>query len=175
MLFYLFLATKKFLLFLFRIGLGSLASDFFPHQKPDKLPSTHPQKRIRSFDALPQLPSTHFAIALSPLLSHPPKHNHAPKKLHNATLAHRILASISHPPPPLPPQMAAKLAYFLTPARTLTAPFTKPIVSLSSTSSSCSSSASFPGVHSVPLVGCQFCFRRRLFILSPRATTDQPG
>ncbi|KAH7864635.1 hypothetical protein Vadar_032000 [Vaccinium darrowii] len=71
--------------------------------------------------------------------------------------------------------MAAKLAYLLTPPRTLTAPFTKPIVSLSSTSSSCSSSASFPGVHSVPLVGCQFCFRRRLFILSPRATTDQPG
>ncbi|KAF7138682.1 hypothetical protein RHSIM_Rhsim07G0096500 [Rhododendron simsii] len=121
----------------------------------------------------PQLPSTHFAIALSHFLSHPPKLNHTPTELPNATLTHHILASTSHPPPP---QMATKLAYILPPPRLLiTSHFRiKPFLPLSSTSSS-SSSASFPRVHSVPLVGRQFSFRRRLFILSPKATTDQPA
>ncbi|CAL5356063.1 unnamed protein product [Camellia sinensis] len=67
--------------------------------------------------------------------------------------------------------MAAKLAFTLTTPRLFTSHLRKSSVSLSSSSSS----SSFSRVHSVPLVGRHFCFRRTLLILPPKATTDQPG
>ncbi|KAI7996059.1 hypothetical protein LOK49_LG11G02563 [Camellia lanceoleosa] len=66
--------------------------------------------------------------------------------------------------------MAAKLVFTLTTPRLFTSHLRKPSVS-----PSFSSSSSFSRVHSVPLVGRHFCFRRTRLILSPKATTDQPG
>ncbi|XAR70366.1 hypothetical protein NMG60_11027199 [Bertholletia excelsa] len=66
--------------------------------------------------------------------------------------------------------MAAKLGFILTTHRLFTAHFRRPIASLSSPSS-----ASSRVVQSVSLVGREWCARRRLLILSPKATTDQPG
>ncbi|XP_057464052.1 PGR5-like protein 1A, chloroplastic isoform X2 [Actinidia eriantha] len=64
--------------------------------------------------------------------------------------------------------MAAKLGSTLTAPRLFSPQFRKPF-------SSSSSSSSSSRVHSVPLVGEKLSIRRRLFILCPKATTDQPG
>ena len=67
---------------------------------------------------------------------------------------------------------ASKLAFTLTPPRPCTAPLT-PISSLSSSSSSSSASAS--GINFIQFNGRHLCLRRRLFLLSPKATADQQG
>ncbi|GMQ05202.1 hypothetical protein CsSME_00050323 [Camellia sinensis var. sinensis] len=69
--------------------------------------------------------------------------------------------------------MATKLGFTLTAPRLFSARFRKPVALFSSTSPSSSSSSS--SVRLVSLVDRQLCVRRRLFILSPKATTDQPG
>ncbi|CAL5442301.1 unnamed protein product [Camellia sinensis] len=69
--------------------------------------------------------------------------------------------------------MATKLGFTLTAPRLFSARFRKPVALFSSTSPSSSSSSS--RVRLVSLVDRQLCVRRRLFILSPKATTDQPG
>ncbi|KAJ7952402.1 PGR5-like protein 1A, chloroplastic [Quillaja saponaria] len=73
------------------------------------------------------------------------------------------------PPPPLSgrPIMASKLAVTLTCPRLFTAPSRRPLVSISSMSSSSASRVQFNGP--------QLCPRRRLFLLSPKATADQQG
>ncbi|XP_052170334.1 PGR5-like protein 1B, chloroplastic [Diospyros lotus] len=68
--------------------------------------------------------------------------------------------------------MAAGLAVTLTTRRLFTAHLQKPFAS---SSNNASSSPSVPAVRSVPLLGRHLSFRRRLLILSPKATTDQPG
>ncbi|CAL5359970.1 unnamed protein product [Camellia sinensis] len=89
----------------------------------------------------------------------------------NATTTTHILRSTSPPPPQ---QMATKLGFTLTAPRLFSARFRKPVALFSSTSPSSSSSSS-SSVRLVSLVDRQLCVRRRLFILSPKATTDQPG
>lgn len=163
-----------------QIVMWHLASDLFWWIKKNKQ-TNHPQKDFNlgcsdcsSLNCPPHILPLPYPTSFPT----PPKTQPYTHWTSNATLTHHILASTSHPPPPPPPppQMATKLAYILTPPRLLiTSHFRiKPFLPLSSTSSS-SSSASFPGVYSMPLVGRQFSFRRRLFILSPKATTDQPG
>ncbi|CAL5437235.1 unnamed protein product [Camellia sinensis] len=88
----------------------------------------------------------------------------------NATTTTHILPSTSPPPPQ---QMATKLGFTLTAPRLFSARFRKPVALFSSNSPSSSSSSS--RVRLVSLVDRQLCVRRRLFILSPKATTDQPG
>ncbi|KAF5935500.1 hypothetical protein HYC85_026629 [Camellia sinensis] len=68
--------------------------------------------------------------------------------------------------------MATKLGFTLTAPRLFSARFRKPVALFSSNSPSSSSSSS--RVRLVSLVDRQLCVRRRLFILSPKATTDQP-
>ncbi|QCD81203.1 hypothetical protein DEO72_LG2g1528 [Vigna unguiculata] len=63
---------------------------------------------------------------------------------------------------------ASKLAFILTLPRPCSAPFA-PIPSLSSSSSPSS------GVHLIHFNGRHSCLRRRLFLLSPKATADQQG
>ncbi|XP_059645245.1 PGR5-like protein 1A, chloroplastic [Cornus florida] len=64
--------------------------------------------------------------------------------------------------------MATKLGFALTnPPRFFTAPSRKPVVSLSSPSSS-------SRVQSINFIGRQLLLRHRFFRLSPKATTDQP-
>ncbi|KOM32659.1 hypothetical protein LR48_Vigan01g221500 [Vigna angularis] len=63
---------------------------------------------------------------------------------------------------------ASKLAFILTLPRPCSAPFT-PISSLSPSSSSPS------GLHLIHFNGRHLCLRRRLFLLSPKATADQQG
>lgn len=60
--------------------------------------------------------------------------------------------------------MASKLAFTLTAPRLFTPPIQKPLIIFSSTSST-----------RVQSNGKQLCFRRRLFLLPLKATTDQPG
>ncbi|KAK7346630.1 hypothetical protein VNO80_21153 [Phaseolus coccineus] len=61
---------------------------------------------------------------------------------------------------------ASKLAFMSTLPRPCTAPLT-PISSLSSSSPS--------GIHLIHFNGRHLCLRRRLFLLSPKATADQQG
>ncbi|KAM7531217.1 hypothetical protein LguiB_034627 [Lonicera macranthoides] len=63
--------------------------------------------------------------------------------------------------------MATKLGFTVTTPRLFTAPFRKP--SIPSSSSSSSSRA-----HSIRFIGRGFSFRRRFILLSPKASTDQP-
>ncbi|XP_024985561.1 PGR5-like protein 1A, chloroplastic [Cynara cardunculus var. scolymus] len=67
--------------------------------------------------------------------------------------------------------MASKLCFTVTNSRFFTAPLPRPSVSLSVSSTLSSSSR----VQSNKLIGRDVLSRRRLVIISPRATTDQPG
>ncbi|XP_061348198.1 PGR5-like protein 1A, chloroplastic isoform X2 [Gastrolobium bilobum] len=62
--------------------------------------------------------------------------------------------------------MASKLAFTLTPPRQCTVPTPTPLIPISSFSS---------GVHLIQFNGRHLCLRRRLFLLSPKATADQQG
>ncbi|CAI9784512.1 unnamed protein product [Fraxinus pennsylvanica] len=79
-----------------------------------------------------------------------------------------------HPllPPPPPPQMATKLGFSITTPRFFTVPFRKPIISVSA-SPSLPSPAS--GVQLIHFNGRKLSIKRRLLIISPRASTDQQG
>ncbi|KAK6137637.1 hypothetical protein DH2020_028563 [Rehmannia glutinosa] len=65
--------------------------------------------------------------------------------------------------------MASKLGFTVTKPRFFTAHFRKPFISVSSLPSSA------PGVHSVQFGGNKLSFSRRLLVISPKATSDQPG
>ncbi|KAL0373144.1 UNVERIFIED_CONTAM: PGR5-like protein 1A, chloroplastic [Sesamum calycinum] len=67
------------------------------------------------------------------------------------------------------PEMATKAALTLARSRFLTAQFKKPFISISSLPSAAS------GVLSVQFRAGKLSFRRRLVVVSPKATTDQPG
>uniref|UniRef100_A0A0F7GZ24 PGRL1A transmembrane protein n=1 Tax=Erodium texanum TaxID=28960 RepID=A0A0F7GZ24_EROTE len=64
--------------------------------------------------------------------------------------------------------MATRLGFTLTCPRVFSAPNRKP-------SNSLSPSPASSRVQSVQFSGRQFCLRRRLYLLTPKATTDQPG
>ncbi|KAI3468825.1 hypothetical protein Pfo_025488 [Paulownia fortunei] len=65
--------------------------------------------------------------------------------------------------------MASKLGFTVTKPRFFTAQFRKPFFSVSSLPSSA------PGVHSVQLRAKKLSLPRRLLVISPKATSDQPG
>ncbi|KAL0296028.1 UNVERIFIED_CONTAM: PGR5-like protein 1A, chloroplastic [Sesamum radiatum] len=65
--------------------------------------------------------------------------------------------------------MATKAALTLARSRFLTAQFKKPFISISSLPSAAS------GVLSIQFRAGKLSFRRRLVVVSPKATTDQPG
>lgn len=68
--------------------------------------------------------------------------------------------------------MASKLCFTVTNSRFFTAPLPRPSVSLSS---SVSSTLSSSRIQTNKLIGRDVLSRRRLVIISPRATTDQSG
>ncbi|KAK4486429.1 hypothetical protein RD792_009104 [Penstemon davidsonii] len=67
--------------------------------------------------------------------------------------------------------MAAKIGFTLPKPKLFTAQFKKPFISVSSLPSSA------PGIHSITQFGAgkKLSFRRRLLVISPKASTDQPG
>ncbi|KVH91704.1 hypothetical protein Ccrd_006270, partial [Cynara cardunculus var. scolymus] len=80
---------------------------------------------------------------------------------------------LSTPPPSRPPaKMASKLGFTITSSRFFTAPIRRPSVG-----PSLSGSYRFAAskVQSIQLIGKAFSGRGRLIIISPKATTDQPG
>ncbi|CAK9173103.1 unnamed protein product [Ilex paraguariensis] len=71
--------------------------------------------------------------------------------------------------------MATKFGFTLTTPRFFTTPFRRPALSVCSTSSSSPSLSSSSKVQSTQFIGREFSFRRKVLILSPKATTDKPG
>lgn len=69
--------------------------------------------------------------------------------------------------------MATKFGFTLTSPRFFTAPSPKPLLSLPSSSSSTTTTSS--RIQSIRFVGRNLSVRRRLFILTPKATADQQG
>ena len=72
--------------------------------------------------------------------------------------------------------MATKLGFSMTSSRLFHAPFKRPIFSASLPAASSSSSSSSPRLPLIPFgASRKLSIRKRLLVLSPKATTDQPG
>ncbi|KAK4389370.1 PGR5-like protein 1A, chloroplastic [Sesamum angolense] len=111
--------------------------------------------------------STYLIFELSPLptkthqISRVPRSSNAP--IYKTPTSILLLPL---PPPATPPQMASRLGFTVTKPRFFTAQFRNPFFSVSLLPSSA------PGVQ---FGAKKLSFRRRLLVLSPKATTDQPG
>ncbi|KAL8263977.1 hypothetical protein R6Q59_022107 [Mikania micrantha] len=85
----------------------------------------------------------------------------------------RLQILLSNPPPSRQPEkMASKLGFFVTTSGFFTAPIRRPSAGLS-ISGSYRSAAS--GIHSIQMIKRDYVIQRRSTIISPKATSDQPG
>lgn len=119
------------------------------------------QKKIKN--QVPNFPSTYSNLTLSLNLSDPSIPYTKQEPQNEFTLQFSI--------PTLRPP--AKMGFAVTSSRFVAAPIRRPSAGLSGLSGSNRSAAS--KVQSIKVIGREFAIRRRLIIISPKATSDQPG
>ncbi|KAK4435228.1 PGR5-like protein 1A, chloroplastic [Sesamum alatum] len=119
------------------------------------------------FSISPPHISTYLIFELSPLPTKTHQISRVPRSS-NAPICKNPppILLIPPPPPAIPQQMASRLGFTVTKPRFFTAHFRNPFFSVPLLPSSA------PGVQ---FGAKKLSFRRRLLVLSPKATTDQPG